>query len=593
MTEEERYQEAGEDQTAAPAFPPGNPLPLPDDPRKAQEILNALPVRHQLDLVLQARGKQRLHTLFLSNHPVQLISQLPELEIFLTIKDIGERDCLDLISLTTPDQFQYLLDLDFWKKDELDPEKVLCWLGLLLECGEKKIFQFIRTAEPDFLVLLMKKFLRVKTLEGEPVEVKEGAPFFTLDEYYFIEFKSNDAKPILQPFLRLLHQIDGDLYRRLMESLIWELESELSEYGYRLRNNRLADYGFPDFEEALEIYRFVNPDTLMLEKEPAAKWGREETEKGRPTFYLTFQKEGPFFSDVLSRVEEPLEQNRVKEEIAALSNKAMIAEGIDLFKIDEMEKVTKKVFHYLNLGLQYLSQEEETEALRVLQTLPIQKIFQCGVSCTLLLRKRAEGLFMGSWFGGDRENLVFLDSPFLERFEGILLKRPRFSRNGIADDFRDLQDWRGMKNFLEFIEALTGFLEERLDLDPRRLKEMDLSDCSPGHWRTITFSSIFLTVLANQVLYGFSRFEAIERASLWDLFSRLFKRDEQGKGVIRMEMRDGLNAWLNSIEDDESRRKHLRAFQDFCLDLLEEQFGKFPSGEAVDPRFVRGLLIRE
>jgi hypothetical protein len=48
------------------------------------------------------------------------------------------------------------------------------------------------------------------------------------------------------------------------------------------------------------------------------------------------------------------------------------------------------------------------------------------------------------------------------------------------------------------------------------------------------------------------------------------------------------------IEDqsDENKRDYLLAFKDFCLDLFEEEFGRIPPEEDIDPRFVKGLLIR-
>jgi hypothetical protein len=54
-----------------------------------------------------------------------------------------------------------------------------------------------------------------------------------------------------------------------------------------------------------------------------------------------------------------------------------------------------------------------------------------------------------------------------------------------------------------------------------------------------------------------------------------------------------LRDWFVSIEGEEVKRQHLLAFQDFCLDLFEVQYGKIPPGEEVDPRFVKGLLIRK
>lgn len=445
---------------------------LPEDPKEAQRIFNTLPAEQQLEIVLKTREKERIHTLFLSEHPEELVHRLPELEVFLTVKEVGEKDTMDLIFLTTPEQFQYLLDLDFWKKDQLDPEKALHWMEILIESGEEKVAQFIRSADPEFVALLLKKFLHVMTLEEEPLEGRERVPLFTLDQHYYIDFEGKGAREVFQPFLKILYRIDEESYRRLMEATIWEQESDLEETGYRLRNSRLADYGFPDFEEALEIYRFVNPDSLSVGESPPLAL-QEETEQGRPTFYLTFQREGPFLSSILSKIDDSSVQNRLSYEMTALCNKAMVAEPLDQFDMDGMKRVTQKVFHYLNLGLQYASGEEEVKALETLQTFPLQKIFQWGVGATLLLRSKAESILKEPWFSGDRGNLNFLDPPHLEKFEGVLRKRPVLYRDGIPEDFKSLHEFRETKNLLDSVGAATRFLSEKLHVYPKQLKELD------------------------------------------------------------------------------------------------------------------------
>jgi hypothetical protein len=50
---------------------------------------------------------------------------------------------------------------------------------------------------------------------------------------------------------------------------------------------------------------------------------------------------------------------------------------------------------------------------------------------------------------------------------------------------------------------------------------------------------------------------------------------------------------FNSPDREEMKRQHLLAFQDFCLDLMEEEYGKIPTEEKIDPRFVKGPLIRK
>ena len=167
---------------------------LPEDSKEAQKVFHSLPIPNQLDVVLRARGKERLHYLFLSEHPDEMVQQLPELEVFLIVKEVGEKDCFELISLTTPEQFQYLLDLDLWKRDQLDPEKILHWMEILLDSGEMKVAQFIHSTDPEFIPLLLKKFLRVTMLDGEPLEEMDNIPLFTLDQFYFVDFKGKKTR---------------------------------------------------------------------------------------------------------------------------------------------------------------------------------------------------------------------------------------------------------------------------------------------------------------------------------------------------------------------------------------------------------------
>jgi hypothetical protein len=223
----------------------------------------------------------------------------------------------------------------------------------------------------------------------------------------------------------------------------------------------------------------------------------------------------------------------------------------------------------------------------------MQTLFQYGVSTTLLLRRKAESILGGPWFSNDQENLVLLDPPHFEKFEGILRRRPALYRDWSYQDFKTPQDLKEVDDFLESMKTIINCLGKELKVSPLSLKEMDLSGCYPDDWREITLSTIFLTSLANQILIGTFQFEAIGHTHLKDFLSRVFERNAQGKGGTKMEVKNGLRNWFYSIEGEDLKRQHLLAFQDFCLDLFEVQYGKIPPGEDVDPRFVKGLLIRK
>ncbi len=212
---------------------------------------------------------------------------------------------------------------------------------------------------------------------------------------------------------------------------------------------------------------------------------------------------------------------------------------------------------------------------------------------TILLKRKAEGILKRPWFQGDRENLVFLDPPHREWFEGVLRKRPVLCRGGFENDFENLGDFDETSQFLSRVEAWVSFLGETLKIDPPQIKSLDLGSCHPGTWREITLSTLFLTSLAHQILEGEFLFRAIDQSRLRTFISQVFERDEHGKGIVKMKIKDGLTEWFDSIESDREKRLHFIAFRDFCCDLLEEEYGKISEGEEIDPRFVRGLLVRD
>jgi len=223
------------------------PRVLPKDEEETERTFNDLPVQQQLNIVLRHHGNERLRHLFLSHQSKELVQRLPEIELFLMVKRSGERDALELVSLTSPEQFQYLLDLDFWNKDQLDPGMATQWMRTLLECGEEKVQEFIQSTDPEFIALLLKKFLHVIKFEGEPAELSALTSLFTLDQQYYVAFKKPEARPIFQRFLENLCHLDEELYARLMEAVIVEWELELEELNYSHRNGRLSDHGFPGF----------------------------------------------------------------------------------------------------------------------------------------------------------------------------------------------------------------------------------------------------------------------------------------------------------------------------------------------------------
>ena len=191
------------------------------------------------------------------------MAQIPETDLFLTVKELGIRESVELISLATPEQTIHLLDLDLWKKDQLNPEKIIVWLETLEACGEEKLKQLFDTLDSELVVALFQKLIRVVKVENPDDDFSEELDKdFTLDGYYYSQFLSEKNAPLITRLLKFLQADDPLYYQNLLEWIHLRLPLEEEETALQWRRGRLADHGFPDFYDALEIYRYLPPEQV-------------------------------------------------------------------------------------------------------------------------------------------------------------------------------------------------------------------------------------------------------------------------------------------------------------------------------------------
>ncbi|MDP2991904.1 MAG: DUF6178 family protein, partial [Deltaproteobacteria bacterium] len=113
---------------------PGDLLKL--DAGEAGRFMDRLPLPERVEFIMRASGKERQALVLLTSHPEKVMALFPPEELFFTIKEIGATDALPLISLTTSEQLHLILDIDWWQKDRLRPDKIFEWLRLLFACSE-------------------------------------------------------------------------------------------------------------------------------------------------------------------------------------------------------------------------------------------------------------------------------------------------------------------------------------------------------------------------------------------------------------------------------------------------------------------------
>ena len=132
------------------------------DEAAAEQLFNQLSLEEKVRQVLAVPWETRVRLIMLSNNPRKLVHALPEEELYWTLKQYGPEDALSIITMTTHDQFQYIIDIDCWQRDTLDVAAVERWYRLLSKCHESKVIEwFVRSDEP-LLVSTLQQLMHVE-----------------------------------------------------------------------------------------------------------------------------------------------------------------------------------------------------------------------------------------------------------------------------------------------------------------------------------------------------------------------------------------------------------------------------------------------
>lgn len=542
----------------------------------------AFPTRKDLEAVLSLSGKERLVEILNAPDPAELVAQMPALDVFLTIKDLGLADALELIGLATPEQIIHFLDLDLWKKDRLQQEGIVAWLEMLEACGGEKLRQILEAADPELVVAVLGHCLRVRKEEKreEDQGKKEGEKGFTLDRIYYLEFRDPSRASLLTRILKDINQYDPAYYQDLLDRIYWSLPAEEEEAALRWRKGRLADQGFPDFTESLEIYRYLPPESR---REPGPLPNPFEASSWIPPGYLERAGQGSFLFEAAGRALTEEQIGRVKSEMVHLANQVLVAAGADPGDPEAIKTSSVRAFQTLDLGLRHLSGEDPDRAARTLESLPVFRIFQTGFSLGLDLRFKAEALFMKTgWFGAWEGREEWLDSPYREIIQGLLLKHPLYFDPAAAGNYRpfrtlvELSEVEGKLHSLEVLGRIfsrwPGYSAPKINA----LRRMPLY--FPG-----SLLAVLLTGLARWILTE----EAIPKP--------LTVPDLEGIGPLILDPARSA-AWVATLESHgglESREEEevLHDWLTLGRTRLVEEIGRIPPGHRLDPRYVSLLLV--
>jgi len=377
--------------------------------------LHALPASKIVNRILEQKN------------PRKIVQELSSGDFFWLVKKVGEQDCLPLLELASVDQWQYLLDLEIWKKDRLDMAHTWLWLKRLRQSDSKRLVRWLFGEGGAFAFYHFFKSIEVVVIDkdDEVYDLPEG--FFSLDGIFHIRVIDSEHRETIENILREMAKEDFNRYQALLQGLAGVQPAEMEEAMYRLRNVRLAEHGFLPLEEAISVYAPLDPDGLRPERlrELPDILAGEEIRAMVPVSPLYHTETENVLTEAIFRIEDPLFLDRIRLEFAGLCNQIMSADGLLVPELDVLIRTCRKAARYLNLAIERLCGRDVSEAEQILRSHSFVKLFRVGFGLALKLKWEAERWLKQSWFYGQGLHTEFWGEHWGRILAGILERRPQ------------------------------------------------------------------------------------------------------------------------------------------------------------------------
>ena len=384
-------------------------------------------------------GSSALNMVLDHDNPGALVRNMTKIDLFWLIKKVGEDDSHPLLSLASTEQWQYIMDMETWDRDQLNRVATFNWLNRLLRADPERLIQYLYSEDGNlFAHLFFTGILDIRIKDDDDFIPPEG--FISFDNQYYIGIGDRENAEDIEQLLKNMALFDHNRFQALMLGLQGTIPAEIEEELYRIKGIRLAEEGYLPFEEAVSVYAYQNADLI---KKDSSEYiletpGDEDTRAIVPITPFIAVQEDDLFAMAASGIRDYLVLDRLRLEFAGLCNQIFSADGTGFETIDDLIKICKKAGGYINAGLEKLSGGDMGTAEDFLKNHPLVTIFRTGFSQALELRWKAERWIKTSWF--DRMDLgnEFWGDEWGGVLDGVLFQKPLlFSEKKEKASYRD------------------------------------------------------------------------------------------------------------------------------------------------------------
>jgi hypothetical protein len=550
-------------------------------------------------LLARPRGRRRMEALLAADDPEAAVAALPAAELYQIIVDVGLAEARELVALATPEQLRGCLDIDIWDRDHVQMEALAPWLQALVEAGYEKLAEVWEKLDPELTALTLQRFTRIYdlTLEETPPDDPEGPLLQTPDTFFAIEILAEDDDTIhlVQRLLDDLYRADptGVLTRHTLMAARSEPMAELEEMSYRWRSGRMADLGYVDYYEALEVFRPLDASSVHIgegteDRFAAPDPGDPEQAAGAFGLMPAAVAEGvvgaSFLARALDRIDDPDEIARLEIAVMVLVNNVLAATRVPPADTEAVKQGAQQAAATVSLGLEALSHGDLERAAQALRSVSLTRLHRLGHTVPLRLARMARALAPRAVAAGEPDGSVLA---------ALLRERPRYATaldtpggsGGGPGGVDDTRPFVSMDDVRRVAEALTRLALRIAVVDALGVDLMALAERPAPRPTLDDYARTALVRAALGQPFAATPLEpsdvlALCRTCLEQGRLSATARDVAARGVLTSLDRAQVTAG----------RHLLPGLLDAWLTDIEDRVGGLPTNRPPDPRFLDGFV---
>lgn len=378
---------------------------------------------------------------------------LPVQPVFLALKKMSDIQVAGLLPRFSLEQRQAFLDIDCWKRDEIDTQAFSFWINAYSHCSDDQVRLDFAKSE-SFLLYLKGKF-NIWTFDAEDPQYPDHDYYFLTDDSLLLFEYDEEIDDVdeIKDLIRMLYSDWGvEKAYTFLFKLVSDSYSLISEEEYRFKKERLRDYGMVDYYEALELlhpFPSISHLEQFIKRKVDSTPEIDDVGKMQNLHFqalTSYRDQLSSLSSELSKIQDEKRLNYLRFSFIRLVNSSLSAQEALKEGSMLMTKIGNQTKHAMLLGQDYLKAHYFSQSNQSLfERFDFVDMYRIGKTLFSLELKELKKNLRQYQFINETESFLgkfweeFLDDSFDDL---VKFKSPQNQKTTAIVDVHDFELWK-------------------------------------------------------------------------------------------------------------------------------------------------------